>query len=310
MALIKCPECGKEISDRSRSCIHCGYPLNLVVESTNETIKNDDTDLVKDEVIQDESNQNPTQENDSMVEHNNASTSMDKKTKYGLFAIISIVIVIFIVVMISENAKKCELSSCNNPKVTGSKYCSEHTCKVEGCTLSKSKYDNYCFIHQKEYVCAVEGCENEKVDGGDYCSEHTCEESGCYNKKEIGSNYCTEHQVDMREKLGNEFSFEINSAGGIELSFRAKNNSGKEINYIRFYVDLYNAVDDKIEDEIKDTSSVYVEITGPIASGKSANFEDIIGYNDNCAKISISEVTLVYSDGTSQTGHYGWRTGK
>lgn len=25
MALIKCPECGKEISDKSEKCIHCGY---------------------------------------------------------------------------------------------------------------------------------------------------------------------------------------------------------------------------------------------------------------------------------------------
>jgi len=28
MALIKCPECGKEISDKAESCIYCGYPLN------------------------------------------------------------------------------------------------------------------------------------------------------------------------------------------------------------------------------------------------------------------------------------------
>lgn len=28
MALIKCPECGHEISDLSAACIHCGYPLN------------------------------------------------------------------------------------------------------------------------------------------------------------------------------------------------------------------------------------------------------------------------------------------
>lgn len=27
MALINCPECGKEISDKSKTCIHCGYPL-------------------------------------------------------------------------------------------------------------------------------------------------------------------------------------------------------------------------------------------------------------------------------------------
>ena len=32
MALIKCPECGKEVSDRAQACIHCGYPLQ--VEST------------------------------------------------------------------------------------------------------------------------------------------------------------------------------------------------------------------------------------------------------------------------------------
>lgn len=28
MALIRCPECGKEISDQAEYCIHCGYPLH------------------------------------------------------------------------------------------------------------------------------------------------------------------------------------------------------------------------------------------------------------------------------------------
>ena len=27
MALIKCPECGKEISDNAQNCPQCGYPL-------------------------------------------------------------------------------------------------------------------------------------------------------------------------------------------------------------------------------------------------------------------------------------------
>lgn len=27
MALIKCPDCGKEISDRAANCIHCGCPV-------------------------------------------------------------------------------------------------------------------------------------------------------------------------------------------------------------------------------------------------------------------------------------------
>ena len=52
MALIKCPECGKEISDTCEQCIHCGYrlknphdgylsqkPQNINVSSTTEHIK-------------------------------------------------------------------------------------------------------------------------------------------------------------------------------------------------------------------------------------------------------------------------------
>ncbi|WP_366944958.1 zinc-ribbon domain-containing protein [uncultured Bilophila sp.] len=27
MALVSCPECGKEISDAAQSCPHCGYEL-------------------------------------------------------------------------------------------------------------------------------------------------------------------------------------------------------------------------------------------------------------------------------------------
>lgn len=28
MAIIKCPECGQDVSDKAASCIHCGAPLN------------------------------------------------------------------------------------------------------------------------------------------------------------------------------------------------------------------------------------------------------------------------------------------
>lgn len=35
MALIKCPECGKEISDKATACPSCGCPLNLTTEAEN-----------------------------------------------------------------------------------------------------------------------------------------------------------------------------------------------------------------------------------------------------------------------------------
>lgn len=38
MALIKCPECGKEISDKSQVCINCGYPISIGIENISELL--------------------------------------------------------------------------------------------------------------------------------------------------------------------------------------------------------------------------------------------------------------------------------
>jgi len=40
MALITCPECGRQVSDQAVTCIHCGYPLpsnmgNLIIIGKN-----------------------------------------------------------------------------------------------------------------------------------------------------------------------------------------------------------------------------------------------------------------------------------
>lgn len=38
MAIIQCPECGKEVSDKTKSCIHCGYPLTKKKNIPKKTI--------------------------------------------------------------------------------------------------------------------------------------------------------------------------------------------------------------------------------------------------------------------------------
>lgn len=38
MSLIKCPECGKEISDAAESCPNCGKPIKQVQHNTNDTV--------------------------------------------------------------------------------------------------------------------------------------------------------------------------------------------------------------------------------------------------------------------------------
>ena len=39
MSLIKCPECGKEISDRAPACIYCGCPINVKEYNINSIIE-------------------------------------------------------------------------------------------------------------------------------------------------------------------------------------------------------------------------------------------------------------------------------
>lgn len=46
MALIKCPECGKNISDKAESCPHCGYSLEKK-SSTTKIISNDTLNNLK-----------------------------------------------------------------------------------------------------------------------------------------------------------------------------------------------------------------------------------------------------------------------
>ena len=50
MALINCPECGKQISDRAKTCIFCGYPIQEYMEEQ----KQKEQELKKDIPIRDD----------------------------------------------------------------------------------------------------------------------------------------------------------------------------------------------------------------------------------------------------------------
>lgn len=47
MALIKCPECGKEVSNKAKSCISCGCPLADLNPAGTVTVAVNGTGIVK-----------------------------------------------------------------------------------------------------------------------------------------------------------------------------------------------------------------------------------------------------------------------
>lgn len=324
-----CRKCGDEIPDDSVFCLKCGEKVETL-EKPNDKIPVDainneevnETEVETTEISETDKNTEVIYAEEMIAEESKAEqpqpetiiekfSSLDNKHKYGIIGAIG-GLILLIIIIVAINASKCNI--CGEEVVSGSDYCYYHKCQVDGCNLSKTKSDRYCFSHENEFICEWEEgwddkCTSNKTEGSKYCYSHTCSQSGCTEKvSKEGYTTCEKHAVDMRKRLtSSAFYFSLNSAGGIEFDFSATNSTGKDIKYVRFDVILKNAVGDLVEDEIKDTSRVKVEIVGPVKPGKRVYMSDeIIGYCDTCARIDIQDITIIYTDGTSETGHYGY----
>ncbi len=84
MALIKCPECGKEISDTIESCIHCGFVL--------QKINNDEIDANQDSSNNVISTPSTTTSSDSYQTTNTEKISSKMKIFIGVLIILLIIL--------------------------------------------------------------------------------------------------------------------------------------------------------------------------------------------------------------------------
>ena len=48
MALIRCPECSKEVSDKAEICVHCGYPISKWIKEKNSDSSQSNEDIKDD----------------------------------------------------------------------------------------------------------------------------------------------------------------------------------------------------------------------------------------------------------------------
>lgn len=104
------------------------------------------------------------------------------------------------------------------------------------------------------------------------------------------------------------FCFGKNSVDGIKLCWTAKNVSGKTINYYTVRVYFYNSVGDPAYDEITHKSFKDVKYVGPVAPDAELVIFSMVGYVPACSKVTLGEITLEYSDGTTDKFWYGWNT--
>ena len=124
----------------------------------------------------------------------------------------------------------------------------------------------------------------------------------------------SKEEVQKIVQVHDVWVYDINSADGVEMSISWTNTSDKTIKYIHFYVEPYNAVNDKMSCDIRDHSLFDAYVTGPCESGYKGYrylhfYEDGVPqykgtlwencwYNSSIRTIDLVGIKIIYMDDT------------
>lgn len=97
MALIECPECKKQISDKARACIHCGYPISKI-KLQNEHIEQHPNEDAK--LVTSTQPQNQVAETRSAPEEQLLKPLMHSQTKRKITIAVVAILILFVTVWI------------------------------------------------------------------------------------------------------------------------------------------------------------------------------------------------------------------
>lgn len=99
----------------------------------------------------------------------------------------------------------------------------------------------------------------------------------------------------------NSFTWDINSAGGVEPEITLTNNRSKTIKYIDFTIYFYDRFREPVYNEIGYYNYENMRIVGPIASGKKDTYYwKPVFYNSQVSAIGVFDFLVTYTDNTTE----------
>jgi len=166
VALITCPECGKEnVSDSAISCPNCGFPIAKHINQTNEN--NTKTE------IQESKQENENQSNTDLVDENNVSLNpigLVKKRKRKPLIITILIISIICIWAIWFFSTRCSYNGCYEHKSSSSSYCEYHQRYFNNLLKSYSNSNSYSSSAKSKYDLQITGVSVSTNSAATYCT--------------------------------------------------------------------------------------------------------------------------------------------
>lgn len=147
-------------------------------------------------------------------------------------------------------------------------------------------------------------------------SDATCVKPKKCRECEKTSGVALGHTTDcgVCERCGEEFrkkspitildwTYNIDSVGGVEWNFNIRNNTEKQIKYVVLKWDCYNAVGDLVYDEISRKPYMEIRFTGPLDANTTSTRKRTTTkfYNYDLESYKLTEATVEYMDGTIES---------
>ena len=99
---------------------------------------------------------------------------------------------------------------------------------------------------------------------------------------------------------------EVNSVGGAKVKWKAKYLGSKTVAYYTVTMTMKDPYGTVLKDEISGKTTINCKVQGPVKTGENLLIYNIIGYNNFCNMVQISNIKLEFTDGTSVSGDYSF----